>query len=53
MEACWVFTFSGRVGAGEGEYLCIGSTRQKHCHKVLRALARCAYIKRIVECHFE
>jgi hypothetical protein len=34
MEACWVFTFSGRVGAGEGEYLC-------------------AYIKRIVECHFE
>jgi hypothetical protein len=44
---------SGRVGAGEGECLCIGSTHQRHYRKVLRALARCAYIERIVECHFE
>ena len=43
----------GRIGAGKGECLCIGSTHQKHYRKVLRALAECAYIERIVECHFE
>ncbi|PKL43474.1 MAG: hypothetical protein CVV41_10470 [Candidatus Riflebacteria bacterium HGW-Riflebacteria-1] len=43
----------GRIGAGKGECLCIGSTHQDDFHNVLRALAEKSYIARIIECHFE
>jgi len=43
----------GRIGAGEGECLCIGSTHQERFREVLHALAELPYIERIIECHFE
>jgi hypothetical protein len=43
----------GRVGAGEGQCLCIGSTHQSNYREVLRRLATLPYVDRIVECHFE
>jgi len=43
----------GRVGAGPGECLCIGSTAGRDYRQVLRALADLPYIERIIECHFE
>jgi hypothetical protein len=43
----------GRVGAGGGECLCIGTTHQKNFRRVLRALADLPFSERIIECHFE
>jgi len=43
----------GRIGASKQECLCIGSTHQKNFRQVLRALASLAYVRRIIECHFE
>jgi endonuclease/exonuclease/phosphatase (EEP) superfamily protein YafD len=43
----------GRIGAGKGECLCIGSTHQENFKQVLRALSEKTYISRIIECHFE
>jgi len=43
----------GRVGAGAGEILCIGSTHQPHFPAVLEALAALPYVPRIIECHHE
>lgn len=43
----------GRVGAGEGECLCIGSTHQPDFRAVLEALASLPDVGRIVECHLE
>jgi hypothetical protein len=43
----------GRVGAGEGECLCIGSTHQENHREVLCALSRLPCVTRIIECHFE
>jgi len=43
----------GRIGAGKGECLCIGSTHQENFQDVLRALAEKSYVARIIECHFE
>ena len=43
----------GRIGASKQECLCIGSTHQKNFRHVLRALASLAYVRRIIECHFE
>lgn len=43
----------GRIGAGAGQCLCIGSTHQPDYRHVLRALAGCACIERITPCHFE
>lgn len=43
----------GRVGAGAGECLCIGSTHQPNYRDVLARLAALDYVDRIIECHFE
>lgn len=43
----------GRVGAGEGECLCIGSTHQPRWRGVLEALAALPGVGQIVECHHE
>jgi hypothetical protein len=43
----------GRIGAGAGEILCIGSTHQPNHRDVLLALAALPEVERIVECHFE
>ena len=43
----------GRIGAKEGECLCVGNTHQKEFRKVLQSLASLSYIERIIECHFE
>jgi len=43
----------GRIGAGKGECLCIGSTHQRRFREVLHALAELPYVDRIIECHFE
>jgi hypothetical protein len=43
----------GRIGAGEGQCLCIGETHQKDFRAVLRSLSELPYIERIIECHFE
>jgi hypothetical protein len=43
----------GRIGAGDGECLCIGSTHQPGYRNVLERLAELDYINRIIECHFE
>ncbi len=42
----------GRIGAGEGECLCIGETGP-NWRDVLRRLAELPYVRRIIECHFE
>jgi hypothetical protein len=42
----------GRIGAGPGECLCIGTTR-KGFRLTLQRLAELDYIKRIVQCYFE
>ncbi len=43
----------GRIGAGKGQCLCIGSTHQKDYKAVLRSLAELPSINRIIECYFE
>jgi hypothetical protein len=43
----------GRIGAGPGQCLCIGSTHQKDYRQVLRDLAKLPFVERIIECHFE
>lgn len=43
----------GRVGAGPGQCLCIGSTGQKNFREVLLKLASLPYISRIIVCDFE
>jgi hypothetical protein len=43
----------GRIGAGQGECLCIGDTHRKDYHQVLEKLAGLSYVKRIIECYFE
>ena len=43
----------GRIGAGEGECLCIGSSHQPRAKQVVLSLARLPYIERIIECHYE
>ena len=43
----------GRIGAGDGECLCIGSTHQPDFREVLGRLAALDYVDRIIECHFE
>ena len=43
----------GRVGAGEGECLCIGSTHRPDFRAVLEALASLPDVERIIECHRE
>jgi hypothetical protein len=43
----------GRVGAGKDECLCIGETHGQDFRKILKSLAELAYVKRIIECHFE
>ncbi|MFM8537435.1 MAG: hypothetical protein ACKOES_05095 [Planctomycetaceae bacterium] len=43
----------GRVGAGVGECLCIGSTHQPHHRQILADLAALPFIERIIECDSE
>lgn len=43
----------GRIGAGDDQYLCIGSTHQPRHREVLMELAALPYVERIIECHFE
>lgn len=43
----------GRVGAGDGQCLCIGETHQPNYRTVLYALAELPYITRIIRCDFE
>ena len=43
----------GRIGCGEGEYLCIGSTHQPGFRTVLFRLAGLPYVKRIDQAFFE
>jgi len=43
----------GRIGAGEGQCQCLGSTYQDDYRGVLRRLAALPYVERMVECHFE
>lgn len=43
----------GRVGAGPGDCLCIGSTHQPHHREVLQRLAALPYVHRIIRCDFE
>lgn len=43
----------GRIGAKEGECLCIGSTHQPGYEDVLLSLAELPYVKRIIPCYFE
>jgi len=42
----------GRIGAGPGECLCIG-TAGKDWRDVLRRLSELPYVKRVIRCHFE
>jgi len=43
----------GRIGAGKGQCLCIGSTHQPNYRGVLLKLVNLPYVSRIIECHFE
>ena len=43
----------GRIGCGESENLCIGSTHQKDFRGVLQRLAELTYVQRIDESFFE
>ncbi len=43
----------GRIGAGAGECLCIGSTHQANWRAVLESLAALPGVERIIECHRE
>jgi len=43
----------GRIGCGDGQCLCIGSTGQVDCRAVLQRLAGLPYVERIDECFFE
>lgn len=43
----------GRVDAGPGFALCLGSTYQPRHREILLALARLPFVERIVECFFE
>ena len=43
----------GRIGCGEGEYLCIGSTHQPDFRTVLFRLASLPYVRRIDQAFFE
>lgn len=43
----------GRIGCGEGEYLCVGSTHQPGFRTVLSGLASLPFVKRIDQAFFE
>jgi NodT family efflux transporter outer membrane factor (OMF) lipoprotein len=43
----------GRIGAEEGECLCVGSTAQENPRDTLQTLAELPYVERIMECVFE
>jgi hypothetical protein len=43
----------GRIGCGQNQWLCIGSTHQKDFKVVLRRLACLDYVDKIDECFFE
>jgi hypothetical protein len=43
----------GRIGCGESENLCIGSTHQKDYRGVLQRLTELRYVQRIDESFFE
>jgi hypothetical protein len=43
----------GRIGAGPGQCLCIGSTHQPEWRRTLEGLAKLSYVNRIIACHFE
>jgi len=43
----------GRIGAGQDDCLCIGSTHQENYRSVLRTLVTLPFVERIIECHFE
>jgi hypothetical protein len=48
-----MFESPGRIGCGNHEYLCIGSTHQKNFREVLRKLAELPYVTRIHQSFFE
>ena len=48
-----MFESPGRIGCGNHEYLCIGSTQQKNFREVLRELANLPYVTRIHQSFFE
>jgi hypothetical protein len=43
----------GRIGCGESENLCIGSTHQKDFRRILQRLAELKYVQRIDESFLE
>jgi hypothetical protein len=43
----------GRIGCGEGQALCIGTTHGPDWRKELIGLAELGYVVEIAECHFE
>jgi hypothetical protein len=43
----------GRIGCGEDQALCIGSTHGPNWRKELMGLAELGYVVAIAECHFE
>lgn len=43
----------GRIGCGDNEFLCIGSTHQKDFAKVLQQLAELPYVEHIDQSNFE
>ncbi|MFZ5952861.1 MAG: hypothetical protein ACOYXC_19310, partial [Candidatus Rifleibacteriota bacterium] len=43
----------GRIGAGEGQCLCVGETGHKDFRRILSQLAALPFVERIIECHFE
>ena len=43
----------GRVGAGPGECLCIGSTHQPEWRNVLNRLSAMPEIRRVIRCDYE
>ena len=43
----------GRIGCGDSELLCIGSTHQKNFTKILQQLSDLSYVQRIDQSYFE
>ncbi|MEW6710461.1 MAG: hypothetical protein AB1403_11615 [Candidatus Riflebacteria bacterium] len=43
----------GRIGAGEGQCLCVGETGHKDYRRIFSQLAALPFVERIIECHFE
>lgn len=43
----------GRIGCGEDQILCIGSTHQRNFRDILMKLSELPYVQRIDECFFE